>query len=387
MLWIFLLVLAGLRFADLASPAHQYFDEIYYVGGAHDFLAGRPDSNNVHPPLGKLEIAAGIWLVQGLGGPEPLGWRLASAFAGLGSLVLTWCLARQLLNQRAAWLAVALVGLDFLQHVQSRVAMLDELQCFWILAGFVLVAARPRAWEWTSALCFGCATACKWNGLFAAAAAAAGIWWQTRRFPWRLLFVFGITLPSVYLASYAPHFLRGGSFSEVVGFHQRMWDFRYNPAEFQHRYLSSFWSWPLIFRPVWYLFEQEPERVRGIVALGNPLFWGFGLLLLLDQLLNRQRRASWNAPLVVCAILLQWLPWATATTGGFLYYMLPITPFYALLVARELDDWFNEPLSRALAVLYLVSLLASFAAFLPFLNGWWVPRRYFEVLFFLPGWK
>lgn len=387
-----LLGAVGLRAFHLGLPDSPYFDEIYYVGGARDYLAGRADENSVHPPLGKVEMAT----VMSLWGDIPAAWRAASLLSGLGTLILTCALAWVLTGRaRTAVLATLLLSLDFLQLVQSRVAMLDGLQSFWIAAGLLAAAwtaTRPQAgWgvDLLGGLCFGCATACKWNGLFAAVGALLALVWM--RVGWKPLarasLCYSIGIAGVYLLCYLPMFAREGyDLRLVVAQHQRMWQFRYDSAQFKHRYLSHFYSWPLVLRPVWYYFVEEAGRVRGIVAMGCPLFWWFSLLLLGDSLVSRLRRSAPATRFLVATILVQWLLWAAGTTGGFLYYMLPVTPLMAILVARELDDWWEETLSRRLAIAYLVALCLALAVYYPLLTAISVPRAYFQALFFLPGW-
>ena len=70
-----------LRFWNLGTPDSLVFDEVYYVDGARDYLAGGVEETNgaaefvVHPPLGKWLIALGIALF----GDTSYGWRIASA--------------------------------------------------------------------------------------------------------------------------------------------------------------------------------------------------------------------------------------------------------------------------------------------------------------------
>lgn len=391
-LLVVLALAAGLRAWRLDFPGQPYFDEIYYVGAARNYLSGLSDENNVHPPLAKQTMA--VFLA--VAGDSPAVWRLASFCSGMGTLLLTAYLAYLLTGRtRAAVLAATLLSLDFLHLVQCRIAMLDGPQSFWIMAALAAVAytaTRPQAGllvEVVAGLCFGCATACKWNGLFALAGGCVALGWTSQ--DWRktlratLLYSLGVVL--VYLLSYAPLLVREtGGLSQIVAQHRRMWDFRYDPKQFHHRYLSGFYSWPLGLRPVWYRFEEVQERVSGIVAMGCPLFWWLGLMLVLDGLFSRPRRSLPVTRFALPAFLFQWLLWAVGTTGGFLYYMVNMTPMLAVLIARELDDWWEEPLSRGLAAGYLLMLVLALACYYPLLTGLWVHQAYFRALFFLPGW-
>ena len=66
------------------------FDEKYYAIQAQEMLRNGGVEDNqgfgvvVHPPLGKQLIAIGEWLI----GNTPTGWRLASAVAGIVSVLL-----------------------------------------------------------------------------------------------------------------------------------------------------------------------------------------------------------------------------------------------------------------------------------------------------------
>ena len=47
-----------------------------------------------------------------------------------------------------------------------------------------------------------------------------------------------------------------------------------------HTYQSSPWQWPLITRPIWYLYESVEGVQRGVLLVGNPaVMWG-GLVAL-----------------------------------------------------------------------------------------------------------
>jgi len=42
-----------------------------------------------------------------------------------------------------------------------------------------------------------------------------------------------------------------------------------------HPYLSSWYSWPLMLRPIWYHYDQK--QLRGVALLGNPVVMWLGL--------------------------------------------------------------------------------------------------------------
>ena len=155
-----IVLLAGvLRFYNLAHPNAIVFDETYYAKDAYSyvhygyelswtkdanasFVAGHPsgilpDSPEyvVHPPLGKWMIAAGMAI---FGDNNPFGWRVSAAVIGTLSVALiayaAWLLFRSV---TVSTIAALLAAVDGLMLVESRLALLDIFQMFWILATFV----------------------------------------------------------------------------------------------------------------------------------------------------------------------------------------------------------------------------------------------------------
>src|SRR5205085_1499498 len=136
---------AAIRLWRVGLPRAYVFDEAHYVPDALTYLHGGVEHTWVHPPLGKWLIAAGIRTF----GDRPVGWRMASVVFGTAAVLLTYVLARRLLHSDWwATLASALVAVDGLQIVQSRVAMPDIFLTTFVLAGALLghhyVTARPN---------------------------------------------------------------------------------------------------------------------------------------------------------------------------------------------------------------------------------------------------
>lgn len=408
----------GVRAWNLGLPAEKYFDEIYYVKASQDYLSGRPDSNTVHPPLGKIQIAAGMLLADRLDAllgpqdeiPDPAEWRLASLVTGTLVVPLTFMLGFRMTrgNRSLASCAAFLVAVDFMSVTLSRISMLDMVTAFWMMVGWYCAwraleeswNRTPRRWHWTtmSALAFGVATACKWNGLFGALgaclalslfAADASARPRDRLARWLgPAVLMGLLIPLVYVLSYGPFFHLEGSlgaaaWQKVLGFHRVMIEFRYDSSQFQHRYLSHFWEWPLVLRPIWFHYQAQGGQVSGIVAFGSVVFWWTSLLYLLEVGLTAISRRDRAGGFLVVTWLAQWGLWASSTTGGFIYYVLPGIPLLALATSMVLHDWLDSR-GRWLAAVYLGVLAALFVACYPFLTGLPAPQELFDVLF--PPW-
>lgn len=438
----------GIRAFRLGEPEWAYFDEIYYAKASCDYLGGRSDSNTVHPPAGKLQIAAFMLLDDMLtaasGGTvqfsQHVQWRTCSLVSGTLFVLFTFLLAYRLSqgNRSLALLAAFLVAVDFMVFTMSRICMLDMVQSLWMLIGAYLAwryieesfNGHSMRWQYAimCALAFGVATACKWNGIFGAAgafatmlvyghrrlanpqAAASGklhlkkspqvrlrkwlidswVWLKKVIYPncFYLVPIFAVSIVLVYVASYIPFFVHKGScgklaWEEVYGFHELMVTFRYDAAQFTHTYLSHFWEWPLVLRPIWFLYETRDGLVSGIITFGSVFFWWTALLYIGESLYSSISNRDSSLGFVAVMWIAQWLPWAVSTTGGFIYYVLPGVPFLAIAAAFVLEEWVSSG-GKWIAILYLVLIVTFFVFYFPFLSGWPVEQGYFERAF--PGW-
>ncbi|WP_286158252.1 phospholipid carrier-dependent glycosyltransferase [Streptomyces sp. CB03911] len=207
-----------LRFTGLGTPHAIVFDETYYAkdaytlwhlgyesnwaDGANEAIMASPQNIPyrldaayvVHPPVGKWLIGLGEYVF----GMNPFGWRAALALLGTLSILMIARIARRLFRSTLlGCVAGLLLAVDGLHFVMSRVALLDLVVMFWILAafGFLLldrdrtrgliarrlgdapdaVTARRMNLGWrpyriAAGVCVGLTCATKWSGLYVALA-------------------------------------------------------------------------------------------------------------------------------------------------------------------------------------------------------------------------
>lgn len=200
-----LVVAAVLRLWGLGSVHHLIFDETYYVKDAYSLLhqgyegvwsytanssfnAGHPMQVTsagepvAHPPLGKWLIGLGM-LVFGAG--NPFGWRVSSAVAGILTVGPVMLIAHRLFKSMTLTvIAGALIAVDGMAIVMSRVGMLDGFLTLFTLTGFYFVlrdrdslAGRlrdrssgrvlwRRPWLVAAGVTLGLATGIKWSGVY-----------------------------------------------------------------------------------------------------------------------------------------------------------------------------------------------------------------------------
>ncbi|HEY7012244.1 MAG TPA: phospholipid carrier-dependent glycosyltransferase [Streptosporangiaceae bacterium] len=410
---------AYLRFNRLSVPHAVVFDETYYVGDAYGILRHGVEINHVknadallaagktgilstggeltvHPPLGKIFIAAGEWLF----GLTPFGWRFAVAVVGSLAILMTARITRRMTRSTllgcVAGLLLALEGLEF---VLSRTAILDIFVMFWILAAFgCLVIDRDRSrariadaaasgisgdagpglgirwWRVAAGLCIGLACASKWNGIwYLPVFAVMTVLWDlgARRAagftaPGRgalsgvkwLPVSFGLVPLAAYVASWSGWFASPYGFDRnwaaQHGNHVPIWSaldslYQYQRYDLQfsvgltvqHPYRSAPWTWPFLTRPVSFFYATPPgcgvkNCSQEVLAIGTPLIWWASVPALLVCLVWWLARRDWRAGAVLAGVAAGWLPWfwfaGHDSRTEFFFYAVVFDPFIIIAI-------------------------------------------------------
>ena len=400
-----------LRFNRLSVPGSVMFDETYYVpdalgilrfGVEHNYISnrnaliarGNPHIFTsggefvVHPPFGKILIAAG----EGLFGLNPFGWRFAVAVVGSLSILLLARTARRMTRSTMlGCVAGLLLALDGLEFVMSRTALLDIFVMFWVLAAFgCLVVDRDRTraaaveatarlprddapprlrirwWRLAAGVCLGLACASKWDGIwFVPAFIALSLAWDIgarraagfRRPEGGEIVRDGAgrlgslaLVPAVtYLATWsgwlvsstgydrqwaAQHGMHVPVISDLVSlfeYHKAMLAFNTGLTT-HHPYQSKPWTWLVLARPVSYFWcpTSGPHPVcagnkaQEVLAIGTPLIWWASIGTLLVCLGWWLTRRDWRAGAVLLGVAAGWLPWF-AFSGRTQFYFYAVS--------------------------------------------------------------
>ena len=313
-------VLAGLlRFDRLGIPSGYVFDETYYAKDAADLIAYGVEYNPedqtpqfiVHPPVGKWVIALG----QLVFGNDSFGWRFSVAMLGTLAVFLIARIGRRLFRSLVLGATAAiLLTVDGLAFVLSRVALLDGILMFFVLAAFgALLVDRDksrerladvvetaafagtgrgfsvigpwlglRPWRLLAGVMLGLAVATKWNGVwFLAAFGLLTVLWDMdarrlagvpRPFVGALVrdavpaFLSLVVVGAcVYIASWSGWFMAGDkAYHRYVGTGPgwlpdplaSLWVYHEGMLDFHrglhkwHAYRSHPWSWIVVGRPV-----------------------------------------------------------------------------------------------------------------------------------------
>jgi len=397
---LILLISAAVRLWQLGTPPTYMFDEIYYAKDAKAIVDNRTGTHGEyrwaagdevswpHPEMGKMAIAAGILLF----GNRSFGWRLPALIAGIVLLACVYPLGRRLgLSPPWALLALLFAAADPLGITQSRIATLDIFIAMWTVL-CILFALRyvqdgwRVRWLLACGVAGGMATATKWAGALAIIAALLMIavsWYAQRRAsrpsegeedaeagrpagPRRvtlptvapltpplseqmpvtapegsaarrvlLVLVSLVVIPiGVYFLSYTQYFIDGHTWSDFVELVRQAVYFNLH-LHATHTYASTAPSWIIDYRPVWYYFQGQ-KIYYGVIAIGNPFLWWMATLSLILAFVLTFMRRTWALLPAALIIIVLYVPWFATTRTSFLYYMTPVAPFMAILVATAL---------------------------------------------------
>ena len=202
-----------------------------------------------------------------------------------------------------------------------------------------------------------------------------------------LLLILGAVSIATYLATFAPAFFYAHdplTWRGLLPFQLRMY---HEQTEIlpPHTYQSSWWTWPLDIRPIWYLYERVDGAQRGILMIGNPaVIWG-GLLAVAACLYGWWRDMSWRLLGIACLWLGSYVIWIIIPKSlGFYYYYYPSSIILSLAVAGALDhfrwlrkhhadEWFTILAIGLFAYFYPIISAEPLAGAQSFQHWMWLP--------------
>lgn len=330
----------------------MYFDEIYHARTAYESANGLSIYEWTHPPLGKDMMA---WCVS-LMGMTPFAWRFAGTLAGVLMLPAMYFLGLLLFKKRTwATMLCALMALDGMHFVQTRIATIDSFGVLFIILMFLFMYwyysisfyDKPL-WKTfiplgLCGLSFGLGAASKWIGLYAGAGLAVLFFitlgrryseyrmakevLKTQQNPpqkeylqhivdrftlntcYTLLFcilVFIIIPAVIYCASYYPYWNAAGEsrpwYQIILDNQSAMFNY-HSKLTATHAFQSDWYTWPVIYRPMFFYMGRElpAGQMECISSFGNPAIWYMGLVCTLISIGLFVKKAVYRTPLISSA--------------------------------------------------------------------------------------
>jgi dolichyl-phosphate-mannose--protein O-mannosyl transferase len=382
---LFTVLAAAFRLPRLGFPPEETFDEVYHAKTALEYLNGLPPTEWVHPPTAKLLIAIGVYAF----GYHPWAWRLLPVLAGVALAPIFFLFARRvLLTERAAVLATLLLLSDGVYLVQSRTAMTNIFAVLFQVAAALFVVRSvleprlPVGSSLLAGLCLGLALSTRWTSLWAAGflglvvLVVRGRRLLSLRELGLLTTTFAVLPVALYVLSYWPWMLQGHSLLEVKDLQVSIWEYHAG-LRATHPYFSKWYTWPWLYRPTWYFYEQAGGLVRGIVAIGNPLLWWSTVPATVVVLTSGIRRRDPRRLFAAFGFLFLYLPWGISPrTLNYSHYLFEAIPYACLGLASLMDEAWDGSLGYVPRA-YLLAVVVLFLFFVPVLTGLPIPSDSF----------
>lgn len=391
--------------------SETYFDEIYYVRTAEDYLNLREPYEWTHPPLGKLILAAGIYIF----GYSPFGWRITGVLLATLMIPVIYVLGKKMFGTWIGAFAPAfLLMFDFMYFTMARIATIDTFVVLFSLLSqlfFFTYIRNVLAEGWKTStrplllavLFFSLGFSTKWYVLYGflgqifillalrlrELSAFKGWIVRIRGFFSRPFFNFLVFLAiamGIYLLTFVPYMIIGHTLADVYQAQWSMYNY-HSTLTATHPFSSSWWTWPLISRPVWlYVSDLPGGNVSTIVAMGNPAVWWVALASVVLAVEEGIRRKNHVCLFLVTIFLFQWLPYALISRILFLYHFYFNIPILILATAYLINKSWSTRRGKTIVLIYLVAVAALFVIFYPVISGMPTPYYWRDGLRWFRSW-
>jgi dolichyl-phosphate-mannose--protein O-mannosyl transferase len=392
--------------------SETFFDEIYFVQSAEQYLRLQVPMEWTHPPLGKLIIVSSISVF----GYNPFGWRITGVIFATLMIPLIYILGKKLIGTWIGGFASAfLLNFDFMHFTMARMATVDTYVVFFALASqlFFLIYLKEvlkNGWRapvfslFLAILFFVLGFSTKWVVLYGLAAQLAILGVLRLKevsklkerlsfkivvfldHPYVAIVVFLLIAVFVYFLIYFPDLLAGRTLVEVLGLQGAMYNYHATLTS-PHPFSSSWWTWPLMLKPVWLYVSHLPLGMKStIVLLGNPAVWWVGFACVILAVERAMRKKDLTCAFIAVFFFFQWVPYVLISRATFLYHYYLNVPFLCLSSAYFLSKYWSKKWGKVVAVAYFVSVVAMFGLFYPVISGMPAPTSWIDSLKWLNGW-
>ena len=385
-----------------------YFDEIYFARTAYEMLNGLPVYEYTHPPLGKLIMSIPIAFF----GVTPLSYRLCGNIAGILMILIIYLIAKELFKrERYALFAAAIMALDGMHFVQTRIGTVDSflvLFCLTSFLFFIKYLQQPIEEKikkkmiplLLSGIFWGMAISVKWTAAFWGL--GMGIIYitkfiidtiKTKKFDIKLILwsilSFIIIPMSIYIASYIPIMNNknatvyyqedNNSKGKTIYIHNIETFFQYQKAMYkyhseltaEHPYSSPWYDWPTMKKPMWfYIGRFQDDSVGTIACMGNPAIWWIGIVTTAFTLIYTLIKRDKKGAILIAMIAATWLTYAKIGRIMYIYHYFITLPFVMLTIIftiSKLAKW-KKQLDYIMPALTLI-FLCNFIYFYPIYSG------------------
>jgi 4-amino-4-deoxy-L-arabinose transferase-like glycosyltransferase len=385
---------------DSTYYSSMFFDEIYFGRAAYEIIHNKYMYENTHPYLGKLLVIPGIKIF----GMTPFGWRFVNVlFAGLLIFMAYYFAMKMFKEEQYGVMAAVLMTYSFMHLAQARIGLIDTFGVLFVFVSYFylyqFIIKQRVSQLWLSGLFFGLAASVKWSAVFAAGGFVfIALYLLLTKYPLHKRFAgykllvygvlsYGVLAFIVYLLSFFEIYAQGRGLQGVIDYNISMYNY-HSMLQATHPYSSSWWTWPLDFKPMGYYRQEHDGLISTINAFGNPAIFYTGIVAVLYVMYAAFIRKSLDALFILFAFLGLYLPYVFIGRLMFIYHFYYAVPFLMLAIVYMFRDGMQRfAIVGKLFWVYLAIVVGLFLAFYPVLSGYEVEKSYVDTwLRWSSGW-
>ncbi len=394
----------------LGYKSGTYFDEIYFVRTAYEHMDFTEPFEWTHPPLSKLIIASGIILF----GSNPFAWRILEVVFATAVIPVMFMFGKKISGTSlGGFIAAFLITFDFMHFAEARLGTGDTFIFFFLILMFYFFFTYfqgifKKGWKdvgrplFLSTLFFGLAFSTKWYALYGFIGMAFLFMLLKLKefslmekydkkdvhryvvYPLSIVFFALAISITIYLLTYIPHMMAGHNLGDVINLQFTMYGY-HSSLTAPHPFASSWWSWPLILKPMWIYNNNLDGIVSTIVLMGNPAIWWGGAIFLILTATKMVREKDKTCMFIVVLFLSQWLPYVPISRALFIYHFYANVPFMVLAITYWMNNLWKGK-GKWLVISYLMVTLILFFVYYPVISGYPISYEYKEGLRLLESW-
>lgn len=388
-----------------------YFDEIYHARTAYEQLHDIEPYECVHPPLGKIIISIPISLF----GMTPFHYRVMGNIAGILMIVVMYFIGKELFKkEHYGVVAAAIMALDGMHFVQTRIATVDSFLVLFCLLAFLFMIKYVHLGKeeqekkklknlFFSGIFIALAIATKWTAFFVALGLAIMFFVHfiyhiiqdkfSKKDIKLILYciLFFVIVPIViYLLSYVPLFLNEGcrikDMKSFIDYQLNIYNY-HSKLEAEHPFTSSWYTWPILYKPMWYYVKYYAnDMVSTMSCMGNPFIWWTSIASTLFSLVYAIIKREKTILPVLVLIATTWLPYFFIGRIMFIYHYFITLPFVMLTIVFLLKNIEEKWKTKVVTIGVLVIFLIGFIYFYPVYSGKKVSNDYVKQTKWLETW-
>ena len=152
-----------------------------------------------------------------------------------------------------------------------------------------------------------------------------------------------------------------------------------------HPFSSDWYTWPIMYRPVWFYTGTFNSLKLSIVDIGNPVIWWFGVIAFIYVLISSIKKNKISR-FILIFILSTFIPYIFIGRLMFMYHYYITLPFVMLGIVAFIR-WISEKFkNNKFYWTYIIIVIITFIIFYPVTAGIPISADYINSLKWLPSW-